>query len=331
MPILRGTGLKMRRILLTGGTGFVGRYLAPALLKSFPGCEGVIVSPKGSAAQIEGWCCEQADITDESAAEALIGRYRADAILHLAAQASAGQSVGAAELTWRVNYGGSFALARAAARHVPGCLFFFASSADVYGKSFSLGPASEETPPAPVNAYAASKLAAELMLRDVLPASCRLIVARAFNHSGPGQDERFVLPAFAAQIARIESGLCEPVLRSGNLEAERDFLHVADVVEAYVGLLAQAQSLPERSLFNVASGKVHRIGDLLEMLRGLARTHFEVKLDPKRARPSDIPRAQGDAARILNTTGWKPTRQVAQLLSELVEWWRFKVANNPSE
>jgi GDP-4-dehydro-6-deoxy-D-mannose reductase len=331
MPISRGTGAEMRRILLTGGTGFVGHYLAPALLKCFPDCEGVIVSPRGSAAQIEGWRCEPADIADEAAAEALIERYRPDAVLHLAAQASAGQSVSAAELTWRVNYGGSFALARAVARHMPDCLFFFASSADVYGKSFRLGPASEETPPVPANAYAASKLAAELMLRDILPASCRLIVARAFNHSGPGQDERFVLPAFAAQIARIEAGLREPILRTGNLQAERDFLHVADVVEAYVGLLTRAQSLPQRSLFNVASGEIHRIGDLLEMLRGLAQKSFEVEPDPKRARPSDVPRAQGDATLLRITTGWSSTRPVMQLLRELLNWWRSKIANHPSE
>ena len=120
------------------------------------------------------------------------------------------------------------------------------SSSDVYGASFRQGPATEETPPAPLNPYAASKLAAELMLRDVLPSSSKLIIARAFNHTGPGQDERFVLPSFAAQIARIEAGLAEPRLRVGDLAAERDFMHVADVADAYVRLLERAGGLQRR-------------------------------------------------------------------------------------
>ncbi len=318
-------------ILLTGGTGFVGRYLAPALAKSFPHHRRVILVGGPAGAQVEGWHREDADIANEATVETIVGRHTPEMVVHLAAQSSVGQSVHAAETTWRVNYGGSFALARAVARHAPRCVFFFVSSSEVYGTSFLLGPAAEDTLPAPVSAYAASKLAAELMLRDVLPASSQLIVARAFNQSGPGQDERFVLPSFAAQIARIEAGLCEPRLRIGNLAAERDFLHAGDAVDAYVRLLARASDLPPRSVFNVASGQAYRIGDLLEMLRGLARMPLEVETDPERMRPSEIPRAIGDPARLRQVTGWKPVVPITALLRELLDWWRRRVVENAPE
>ncbi|MGC1584736.1 MAG: GDP-mannose 4,6-dehydratase [Rhodomicrobium sp.] len=319
----------MRRepcLLLTGGTGFVGRYLAPALVKSYPGHRRVMLCSKPGELHAEGFEREVADIADEAAVDDLIERWKPETVIHLAAQSSVGESANAAGQTWRVNFGGSFALARAVARHAAEGLFFFVSSSDVYGKSFRLGRATEDTPAVPVNAYAASKLAAEMMLRDVLPSTSRLIVARAFNHSGPGQDERFVLPAFAAQIARIEAGLCEPRLRIGNLAAERDFLHAADVADAYVRLLAQAGTLPPRSIFNIASGQVHKIGDLLEMLRDLSGTPFEIEADPQRMRPSDIPRAEGDATLLRQATGWKPVRPVIEMLRELLDWWRARVA-----
>lgn len=313
-------------ILLTGGNGFVGQYLAPALAKSFPDHQRVMLCKERDGERLAGWQIEQADIADEAAIAGLVAAHKPGIVVHLAAQSSVGQSERAAESTWRVNYGGSFALARTIANHSPRSLFFFVSSSDIYGKSFREGPATEETPPAPRNAYASSKLAAELMLRDVLPPSCKLIVARAFNHTGPGQDERFVLPSFAAQIARIEAGLCEPRLRIGNLAAERDFLHVADVADAYVRLLERADMLPSRSLFNVASGQAYKIEALLEMLRGLARKPFETETDPQRMRASDIPCARGEASLLRKVTGWEPRHSIAELLRELLDWWRIQVA-----
>jgi GDP-4-dehydro-6-deoxy-D-mannose reductase len=312
-------------ILLTGGAGFVGRYLAPVLASRFPRHRCVALCLEDGARLPEGWQCEVADITDEAAAERAIARHKPSIVVHLAAQSSAGQSAQAAEATWRVNFGGSFALASAIARHAPDGVFLFVSSSDIYGASFRQGPATEETPPAPLSAYASSKLAAELMLRDVLPPSAKLIIARAFNHTGPGQDERFVLPSFAAQIARIEAGLCEPRLRVGNLSTGRDFMHVADVAEAYVRLLECAGGLPRLSVFNVTSGQTYRLEDLLGTLRGLACKPFEIEPDPRRMRASDIPCAKGDPARLKEVTGWTPRHPVNGLLRELLEWWRGQV------
>ena len=312
-------------ILLTGGAGFVGRYLAPALAASFPNHRRAMLCLEGGAGLPQGWQCEKADITDEAAVQGIVARHKPGIVVHLAAQSSAGQSAHAAEATWRVNFGGSFALASAVARHAPGGVFLFVSSSDVYGASFRQGTATEDTPPAPLSPYAASKLAAESMLRDVLPSSSKLIIARAFNHTGPGQDERFVLPSFAAQIARIEAGLAEPRLRVGNLAVERDFLHVADVADAYVRLLERAGGLPRLSVFNVTSGQTYKIENLLQALRDLASKPFAIEPDPQRMRASDIPRAAGDGARLKEATGWSPRRPVNELLRELLEWWRVRI------
>jgi GDP-4-dehydro-6-deoxy-D-mannose reductase len=312
------------RILLTGGSGFVGRYVAPWLAPAFPSAQRVGLLSQRAEALGADWAIVRADIRDEAAIESILADLRPDLIVHLAAQASVGQGLRMAEDTWWVNFGGTFALARAAARHAAQSTFFFSSTAEVYGASFNTGPVNEETPLAPLSAYASSKAAAEHVLRDLLSPTTRLIVTRAFNHTGPGQDERFVLSSFAAQVARIEKRRVPPVIRVGNLEARRDFLDVRDVVEAY-GRLIAADDLPERLTVNVASGRVARIGDLLEEMRRLSTGAFEIAVDPARLRASDIPSAVGDASRLKQLTGWSPKETMRSTLRALLDEWRAKL------
>ena len=311
-------------ILLTGGGGFVGRYLSTALADAYPSARRAILYQGSPSDTTPGWEALVADLTDEIAIEAAVAALRPDLVVHLAAQSSVGQVAQLGETTWRVNLGGTLALARAVAQHAPSATFFFASTSEVYGASFNEGIATEETPLRPLNAYSSSKAAAEQLLRDVLPPEARLIVTRSFNHTGPGQDERFVLPAFAAQIARIEAGLIPPVLRVGNLEAKRDFIDVRDVVDAYCRLIALAGQ-PNRLTVNIASGKAVMIGDILESLRGLSRVAFEVQIDPARLRPSDIPIAVGDASLLSDLTGWAPTHAAQDTWLALLDWWRERV------
>lgn len=311
--------LPFTRILLTGGNGFVGSHLAPLLAGI--GERRMLVRP-GSAAP-EGWHAEEAEITDEAAVARIVRDVGPDLVVHLAAQASVG--AGMAEATWRVNFGGSLALAAACARHAPEATFLFVSSGETYGASFKEGPATEGTPLRPQNAYARSKAAAEAMLGDALAPTNRLIVARAFNHTGRGQDERFVLPSFAGQIARIEAGRQAPEMRVGNLEAARDFLDVRDVCEAYLALLATSSDLPMRSVFNVCSGVPRRIADLLEALRAMSRTAFDIRLDEARLRPSDVPVAIGVNDRLCEATGWAPMRPIEQTLRDLLDHARTTI------
>jgi GDP-4-dehydro-6-deoxy-D-mannose reductase len=314
-------------VLLTGGTGFVGSHLSAALTARFPRTKLVLLCRPGEKPAHPDAKFLTADLTDEGAVDAAVAEVRPDLVLHLAAQSSVGTAFGGAELTWRVNFCGTMWLASAIARHCPQAVFLFVSSAEVYGASFREGPAREDTPLLPLNPYARSKAAAEVMLGDVLPASVRLVIARSFNHTGAGQDERFVLPSFAAQIARIETGEQAPQLSVGNLSAARDFMDVEDVVEAYLGLIERV-GLPHRVTCNVASGRAYAISDILERLRGLARTHFDINVDPERLRPSEIASAVGDGSKLQGMTGWIPSRPLDDMLSRLLDYWRERVVTD---
>ena len=303
------------RILMTGGTGFVGGYLCPRIVEAFPDADRVLLTRAGDPVARDGFVPIPLDLTDRASVDACVAQVRPDLVLHLAAQAAV--TAGPND-TWRVNCEATLHLAGAVARHAPDATVLFVSSAEVYGLSFKDGAASEETLPQPMNAYARSKLAAEMALADVLPDTAALVVARAFNHTGPGQDTRFALPAFAAQIAAIEAGRHPPRLMVGNLDAERDFLDVRDVCDAYLALLAAAAP-GCRDTVNVASGQAWRIGDLLETLRGMARASFEVVQDPNRMRPSDIPRSVGRADKLKDMTGWAPRHAIASTLRDLLE------------
>jgi GDP-4-dehydro-6-deoxy-D-mannose reductase len=241
-----------------------------------------------------------------------------DLVIHLAAQASIGQSGELAAESWDINCIGTFHLARAVAAVVPNATILFVSSAEVYGRTFNLEIAREDSELRPQSVYARTKMAAEAVLQDVLPATSRLIVVRPSNHSGPGQDARFVLPSFAGQIARIETGLVEPILRVGNLDAERDFMDVRDVIRAYESLLDAAPKLPNRSTFNIASGKPLSIRFLLERLLCMGARPVEVVADPERMRPSEVPRASLDSSAIRALTGWMPTHSIDGLLESLL-------------
>ncbi len=306
--------LPFRRILVTGADGFVGRHLVPALAARLaPDARLTLASRRGG--DEPGRIA--LDLTDADSVHAAIENVRPDLVVHLAAQASVGQSLGAAADTWGINVCGSLTLARAIGDAVPDCTVFFASTSEVYGLAFNDGRVTEATLPRPQGPYARSKAAAEAMFADVLPDTARLIVARPTNHSGPGQDERFVIPAFAAQIARIEAG-APPEIRVGNLDAERDFLDVRDVVAAYMALLAAAPALPARNLFNIASGRTVRIGEILDRLRALSPIEMVAMPDHVRMRPSEVPRTLIDSGALHAATGWSPRHDLDAMLKNVL-------------
>ena len=215
-----------------------------------------------------------------------------------------------------------------AAEAVPGCSFFFVSSGEVYGSAFLAGRAlSEEAEPLPRNTYARSKWVGEQLLRDLLPRiGVKLVVLRPFNHIGPGQDERFVVASFAGQIARIEAGLAPPRLAVGNLSSHRDFLDVADVAGAYAGLIDRADALADGSVFNISSGTPRTIASVLDGLRALSTTPFEVAIAPERVRPAEIPLAAGDASRLHAATGWRPAVAWEASLARVMDDARARLA-----
>ncbi len=303
----------VERILLTGATGFVGSLLAPALAAAFP---NAILTRVGAIAERGA---SAIDLLDRHAVDAMVRAARPDLVVHLAAQASVAGSIASVATTWSINCTGTLLLASAIAEHAPGATVFFTSSSEVYGASFLSGVVDENSPVAPMNPYAQSKALAETILKQRLPAWTRVIVARAFNHTGPGQRDDFVLPSFASQVARIEAGLQPPTIAVGNLDVRRDFLDVRDVVAAYVALIDTAPNLPPRFTVNIASGTTHRLRDLLDMLRSLSRVPVDVALDPARLRPHDLPLAAGSPALMRLVTGWAPKYSIEETLGQLLE------------
>jgi GDP-4-dehydro-6-deoxy-D-mannose reductase len=304
-------------ILVSGASGFVGRLLSPALLAMYPGAR--IIETRGPGDQNATGNSIVVDIADERSVSEALKREQPDLIVHLAGQSSPGASEADPRSTWTVNISGALNMALGAALHVPKTTLFFTSSAQVYGTSFLASPVTEASPTQPTNPYSKSKLICEQIFDQVLPPSCRLLIARPVNHTGPGQREDFVLASFAHQIARIEAGLQPPRLSVGNIDVQRDFLDVSDVIEAYLSLIRSSPRLPQRVMVNVASGTPRSLSDLLAIFRTFSDADFEVVKDAGKYRRVDLHVAYADAGLLTALTGWKPRVPIEQTLSGLLK------------
>ncbi len=301
--------LPYESVLLTGANGFVGRHLLSALrTRLAPGATVHCLDRRGEA---------PVSLLDTVAVHAFVERSRPDLIIHLAAQSSVAQSTGSAADTWRVNVGGTLNLAEAVAIVSPEAVFAFVSSSEVYGTAFNFGRVDEKTVPTPSSVYARTKRAAEEALADTLGPANRLVIFRPTNHSGPGQDERFVLPSFANQIAKIEAGNLSPVLKVGSLSAERDFLDVRDVVDAYMRVLTEPGT-DRCQIYNVSSGHPVPINDILDHLLEMSLTNILVEQDPARMRPSEVPRTDIDSSALRIQTNWAPQFTLRDMVTDVL-------------
>jgi GDP-4-dehydro-6-deoxy-D-mannose reductase len=289
------------RALVTGAAGFAGGWLVRELAAAgytvhASGLEAAVARPpEGSA----GW--RELDVTSTASVRAALDAIRPDAVFHLAGQASVGDSFDDPEGTWEVNATGTLRIASALP---PGARLLVVSSAEVYGTvPEAEQPIREDRPLRPANPYAASKAAAEMAaLQAAARGAAHVVVARAFNHTGPGQDTRFALPSFAGQLASLGAGGGDPVLRVGNLSARRDLLDVRDVVRAYRLLIERGAS---GGVYNVASGRARSMSDVLARMVELAGLAVRIEVDDDRVRPVDVPLLVGDASR-LSALGWRP-------------------------
>lgn len=303
------------RVLVTGAAGFVGSWLVPALVAE--GHTVFAAGHPGHAAPEDGLGAEWVgmDVTDTGSVAAAVERAAPEAVFHLAGQASVGDSFRDPLGTWDVNATGTLRIAHALAK---GVRLLLVSSAEAYGTvSETEQPISEDRPLRPCNPYAASKAAAEMAaLQAGESVGIEVVVARSFNHTGPGQDPRFALASFARQLALIRAGGAEPVLHVGNLSARRDLLDVRDVVRAYLTLMETGK--PGR-VYNVCSGTARSMREAVDELVDLSGTNARVEVDPERVRPVDVPLLLGDNAR-LRGLGWAPAIPFRQTLADLLEW-----------
>jgi GDP-4-dehydro-6-deoxy-D-mannose reductase len=185
----------------------------------------------------------------------------------------------------------------------------------------------EDSPIEPASPYALSKLAQErLGIRAWLDDGLPVVVARAFNHIGPGQSPAFFAPSFARQVAAIEAGRRPAVITVGNLQARRDLTDVRDTVRAYLALVARG--VPG-CVYNVCRGEAHGVGEILDGFVRRARIQVEVRVDPALLRPNDNPVVLGSRARLGRDTGWSPAVPFSQTLDDILDDWRVRVAAEP--
>jgi len=271
-----------------------------------------------------------ADLRDPQGVLALVSEKRPDYVLHLAAQSFVPTSFADPWDTLENNIRAELNLLEAVRRSGREVRFLVIGSNEEYGAP---GPGelpqTEESALRPNNPYAVSKVAQDFLgLQYHLAYGVPVVRVRPFNHTGPGQSPRFVVPAFASQIARIEAGLQEPVVKVGNLNAARDFSDVRDIVRAYH--LAVTQGRPGE-VYNLASGRPQSISGLLDTLLSYSQAEIRVERDPARYRPVDVPEVYGSGEKFRRQTGWVPQIPFEKTLRDTLEYWRGQVGEQGRE
>lgn len=315
---LDGNGLP-GPVLITGATGFAGGHLVESLAPSNRIVGWGRSTPHPEIARlIES---QSVDLLDREQVRSAIANLRPATIFHLAGAPQVAESWRDTAKPLAGNVLTTSHLFDAIRRANLSCRVLVTGSAAIYAPSDS--PISENGVLGPGNPYALSKLAQEqLAMRAYADERLDVVMVRPFNHTGPRQPPAFVAPSMARQIAMIETGRVDPVIKVGNLEARRDFTDVRDVVRAYISLMKLGRS---GEVYNVGSGVGRSIQSLLDALRSRARVDVDVQVDPARLRPSETSALIADTSRLRDCTGWTPQISFESMLDSLLDYWRAEV------
>lgn len=302
----------MKKLLITGGTGFVGGVLQKCLANPENPYGLELVPPQSM------------ELRDPKGLAKLCAEAQPDLVIHLAAQSFVPQSFVNPQETFEINFLGTLNLLQALKQSDFKGQLLFIGSGDMYGLvSPESLPVTENFPLKPRNPYAVSKVAAEaLCYQWSQTEDMNIVMARPFNHIGPGQSERFVVSGFARQIAEIKLGRREAEISVGDIDVTRDFTDVRDVVRAYLFLLQQGKN---GEAYNVCSGKETPIRQILEQLMALAGVRANIKRDSARFRLAEQRQVYGSCDKLRGATGWQPEIQLEQSLADNLNYWEWKL------
>jgi len=316
-------------VLITGITGFAGSHLADYLLARHPDVRvhGTVRwrSRMDNIAHLQGKIqLHEADLKDIVSLKKALAAARPDRIFHLAAQSFVPTSWKLPAETFMINAVGEVNLFEAVLDLGLEPRVQVAGSSEEYGHvNPDEVPMKETNPLRPLSPYAVSKVAQDLLAYQYWKSyGLQTVRTRGFNHTGPRRGEVFVTSNFARQVAEVEKGRREPVVYVGNLEAKRDFTDVRDIVQAYWLSLEKGEP---GEVYNIGSGRTITMREMLDTLLGLSRAKVEVRVDPERLRPSDVPILLADASKFKARTGWEPEIPLEKTFADLLDYWRGRV------
>jgi len=317
----------MSKVLITGIAGFVGSHLAEHLSAKDEVWGTYIGDDLGNLEGVGAQLVE-CDLLDADRVRETIREIRPEKVFHLAAQSLPSISFANPASTLRVNIFAALNLFEAMVEVVPDSVLLNIGSGDEYGEVAPTSlPVKETEELKPLNPYAVSKVTQDLLAFQYAKSKgLKAVRCRPFNHYGPRQADSFVCSSFARQIAEIEAGVIkDKVLKVGNLDAAKDFLYVGDVVRAYELLMEKGEY---GSVYNVCSGYAVKIRTILDTLLSLSGESIALVQDENKKRPTDTVALYGDRER-LTGLGWEPVFGLEKGLSELLAYWRGRVAGRP--
>ncbi len=315
------------KAFITGANGFVGCHLSKLLVERGYDVTGTRIDELNLDIVTRHVPLERVfklDLRDRKEVDGLIGMTKPEVVFHLAGQSWVPASWEDPAATFEVNLIGSIHVFESIIKHVPESRCIFISTGDLYDSGDSEGaPVDENARVMPRNPYALSKMAADLMARQLFAsANLQVIRLRPFNHIGPYQSERFVVSEFAKQIALAERGLAEPVIKVGNLDVERDFTDVRDMVRAYE--LAVGKCVPGEC-YNISSQRAYSVRLILDTLLSESTLKINVETDPVKYRPVEVARFLGDSKKFRTAAGWSAEIPIEKTLVDTLSYWREKV------
>jgi GDP-4-dehydro-6-deoxy-D-mannose reductase len=311
-------------VLVTGATGFAGGYLVEQLAAVPDLVAWGRSAPPAALRGLATW--HRVDLLDRDAVREAIAALRPATVYHLAGASQVAGSWVDTTAPLAGNVLATSHLLDAIRREGLACRVLVTGSATVYAPSDE--PIAEGATLRPSGPYALSKFAQEMLaLQAYRDDGVNVILVRPFNHTGPRQQPTFVAPSMARQIALIERGLLDPVIRVGNLDSRRDFTDVRDVVSAYVALMSHGRP---GECYNVGSGVGRPIRAVLDALLARSRTAIRVDIDPARLRPAESEAFVADCTRLHATTGWRPSISFDQMLDDLLRYWRSRATERES-